>query len=44
MYAAHLEKGCMLLGMGPDWKTTAVRVAGQGLAKAGTGQVPLGRR
>ena len=25
----------MLLGMGSDWKTKAVRVAGQGLAKAG---------
>ena len=35
MYAAHLEKGRMLLGMGSEWKTEAVSVAGQGLAKAG---------
>ena len=34
MYAAHLEKGCMLLGMGSDWKTKAVSVAGHGLAEA----------
>ena len=35
MYAAHLEKGCMPLGIGPDWKTKTVPVAGHGLAKAG---------
>ena len=35
MYAAHLEKGCMLLGIGSDWKTKAASIAGHGLAKAG---------
>ena len=35
MYAAHLEKGCMLLGIGSDRKTVAASIAGHGLAKAG---------
>ena len=35
MYTAHLEKGCMLLGIGSDWKTRTVSAAGHGLAKAG---------
>ena len=35
MYATRLENGCMLLGMGSEWRTKAVSVAGQGLARAG---------
>ena len=35
MYAAHLEKGCMLLGIGPDWETKTASIAGHRLAKAG---------
>ena len=37
MYTAHLEKGCMFLGVGSGWKTKTVSIAGHGLAKAGDG-------
>ena len=35
IYAAHLEKGCLLLGLSSAWRTKAVVLAGRGLAKAG---------
>ena len=35
LYAAHLEKACLLLGVGASWKTKAAATAGYGLSKAG---------
>ena len=41
---AHLEKACLLLGVGASWKSKSVTIAGHGLSKAGGRSFPQGRR